>query len=88
MSKLINMDVFGGNSSNISVDLRHPADCPFMMAFLNIAEHNSVMTPAEESRLTAALDLLQKNMHDRGTLIVALPDWEFERTRLKGDFSV
>ncbi|CAN0234858.1 unnamed protein product, partial [Ascophyllum nodosum] len=41
------------SNSNISVDLRHPADCPFMMAFLNIAEHNSVMTSAEESRLTA-----------------------------------
>lgn len=83
MSKLVNVDVFGPTQDYL--DPRHPEKCPYMMAFLNIVEHHSVMTPAEEARLTTALDMLQKNLHDRGTIVVALPDWVFERPRLKGN---
>lgn len=86
MSKLINVDIFSPGLDQC-VDIQHPVDCSFMIAFLNIAEHHSVMTPAGENRLTSVLDLIANNMHDNGTVVIALPNFEFELTRLKGDCS-
>lgn len=80
MSRLVNIDVFGVNIDPL-LDVRFPVDCPFMMAFLNIAQHHSIVTPGEEERFKHIPDFLARNMHDRGTLIVR---------RLKGisDYSV
>ena len=86
MAKLVDLDLFGAASLNTEVDIRHPAHQPFMMAFVNIASNASVLTVAEEGRLRAALGLLADNLHDRGTIVVALQDWNFNYDRLQGDF--
>lgn len=85
MSRLVNVDVFGANIDPI-LDVRSPANCPFMMTFLCITEHYSIVTPGEEEHFRHILDFLARNMHDRGTLYVALPNMEFERGYLKGNF--
>lgn len=86
MSKLENINVF--DNIDVTKNVRSPADCKYMIAFLNIAENHGVLSAAEEEKLARTLDFLAANMHDRGTLAIALPDMGlgFNFERLKGDF--
>lgn len=84
MSKLVNLDVFGASVDSL-VDVTSPAGTPAMMAFLNIVNHCSIMSADDDARLVNVLDLLSRNLDERGTVVIALPDFEFPLTRLKGE---
>lgn len=84
MTKLVSVDLLGKGTLDTETDIQHPAGRPFMLAFVNIAADRSTLT-SDGSVLKAALTFLCNNLHSRGTVVVALPDWEFNRTTLKGD---
>lgn len=84
MTKLVRLDIL---SSEVDTEtgIQHPAGKPFMLAFVNIAANGGAVTSDDGSTLKTALTFLCNNLHDRGTVVIALPDWEFNRTKLKGD---
>lgn len=87
MAKLVNVDIFDP-SLDAETDIRHPANTPFMLAFVNIAANGSVLVADDGAVLKSALTFLSNNLNDRGTVVMALPDWDFPRTKLKGDLFV
>lgn len=84
MSKLVNVDVFGGSVDPL-VDISSPAGKPVMMAFLNIVKHGSIMSAEDDTHLTGVLDLVASNLDELGTVVVALPDFDFPLRHLKGE---
>lgn len=84
MSKLVNVDIFAPDL-DAETDIRHPANTPFMLAFVNITANGSVLAADDGAVLKSALTFLSNNLNERGTIVMALPDWEFPRTKLKGD---
>ncbi len=84
MWKLLVADLFSP-TFDTETGVQHPAGTPIMLAFVNIAENGGVLVGEEGALLKSALTFLSNNLSDRGTVAVALPDWEFNRTKLKGD---
>lgn len=87
MTKLVNVDIFASGLDS-ETDIQHPANTPFMLAFINIAANGSLLAEDDGAVLKNALTFLSNNLNERGTIVMALPDWEFPRTKLKGDISV
>lgn len=83
MTKLVSVDILG-DPLDTDVEIQHPDGQPFMLAFVNIAANASVLAADGGSVLKSALTFLSNNLHERGTIVIALPDWEFPRTMLKG----
>lgn len=84
MTKLVSVDILS-NNLDTETDIQHPAGQPFMLAFVNIVGNHGAFTSDDGTCLKSALTFLSNNLHDRGTVVIALPDWEFNRTKLKGD---
>lgn len=87
MTKLVQLDILSPDF-DAETDILHPAGKPIMLAFLNIAANRGVLTRDDGTVLKNALTFLCNNLSDRGTVVIALPDWEFNRTKLKGDLNV
>eukprot|EP00752_Nemacystus_decipiens_P011591 g10293.t1 len=84
MTKLVGVDILSkANATHTELTIQHPAGKPLMLAFVNVAEHVGVVTSDDGATLITALSFLADNLHDRGTVVIALPDWEFNRTKLK-----
>ena len=86
MSKLLELDILKSNF-DVGTDVHHPQGKPIMLAFLNVAANRDVLTGDDQSTLKNALSFLADNLSERGTVVVALPDSEFNRTTLKGDLN-
>lgn len=85
MSKVVNVDVFGGSVDHSLLDIfSSPAGNPVMTAFLNIVKHGSIMSAGNDTHLTRVLDLVASNLDELGTVVVALPDFDFPLRYLKG----
>lgn len=84
MTKLVGVDILSPDFDTETA-IQHPAGKPFMLAFVNIADNGGILTAGDGTPLKSSLTFLSNNLHDRGTVVVALPDWEFNRTKLKGD---
>lgn len=83
MSKLVGLDILSADL-DAETDIQHPTGKPIMLAFVNVAANLEVLTREDQTALKRALTFLCNNLSDRGTVVVALPDWEFNRTKLKG----
>lgn len=82
MTKLVNVNILA-TDLNAETDIQHPEGRPVMLAFINIADDPGLGAD-DGTVLRSALTFLSNNLDDRGTVALALPDWEFPRTKLKG----
>lgn len=84
MTNLVSVDIFD-KGLDLETTVQHPAGTPVMLAFVNIAGNSEVLEKDDGTLLTRALSLLANNLHERGTVVVALSDFCFNRPQLKGD---
>ena len=87
MVKLVNVDLLG-TSLNTETSIQHPPGRPVMLAFINITANPSILNEGDGGALKAALTFLCNNLDERGTVVVALADFEFPATTLTGDSDV